>query len=144
MLDAEQRLRRLERALAAGDAGAADAYADALDRYAALGGYELEGRIERTLGELQLPPSVVDRPLRELSGGQRMRVGLAAVLASSFPLYVLDEPTNDLGLPALERLERFVATSPATFLITAHDRAFLAATATEVVELDEHTHTATA
>jgi ATPase subunit of ABC transporter with duplicated ATPase domains len=138
----ERRLRELERALADGEAGAADAYAGVLDRYAALGGYEVDGRIERALGRLGLPPVLLHRELGTLSGGQQVRVGLAGVLASRFDVYLLDEPTNNLDLPALDLLEEFVATASATFLLVAHDRAFLDTVATDVVELDEHRHTA--
>jgi ATPase subunit of ABC transporter with duplicated ATPase domains len=138
----ERRLRALECALADGDAGAMDRYSDALDEFAALGGYELEGRLARALDELGLAPSLLPRRLRELSGGQQVRVGLAGVLASRYALYLLDEPTNNLDLEALERLEAFVRTADATFLLVSHDRAFLEAAATDVVELDEHTHTA--
>ncbi|MGH3924791.1 MAG: ATP-binding cassette domain-containing protein, partial [Pseudonocardiaceae bacterium] len=70
VLELEQRLRRLERALAR---GAPDAV-DATDRYTALGGYELPGRIERALAVLKLPPSLLGRPVAELSGGQQVRV----------------------------------------------------------------------
>lgn len=139
----ERRLRELERALAGGDPGAMDRYADALDEFAALGGYELEGRLDRALDDLGLPASLLPRRLDELSGGQQVRVGLAGVLASRYPLYLLDEPTNNLDLEALERLETFVRTADATFLLVSHDRAFLEATASDVVELDEYSHAAT-
>ncbi|MBA2530039.1 MAG: ABC-F family ATP-binding cassette domain-containing protein [Euzebyales bacterium] len=144
VLALERRLRSLERAMAGGDGAAAEDYVAASDAYAALGGYEVDGRIERALGALGLPPSLLRRPLGELSGGQQVRVGLAGVLASRFSLYLLDEPTNNLDLEALALLEEFVATTDATFLLVSHDRAFLDATATDVVELSEHDHTAAA
>jgi ATPase subunit of ABC transporter with duplicated ATPase domains len=138
---AEERLRQLEQALAAGvGADLADAYAGALDRYAALGGYEIDGRIERALERLGLPSALRDRELGTLSGGQQVRVGLAGVLASRFDAYLLDEPTNNLDLEALEVLEEFVGGGAATFLLVSHDRAFLDLLATDVVELDEHDH----
>lgn len=144
VLGLERRLRALERALADGDDGAAEDYVAATDAYAALGGYEVDGRIERALKVLSLPPALLRRPLGELSGGQQVRVGLAGVLASRFSLYLLDEPTNNLDLDALGVLEDFVAATDATFLLVSHDRAFLDATATDVVKLSEHDHTAVA
>jgi ATPase subunit of ABC transporter with duplicated ATPase domains len=140
----EQHLRRLEQALADGVPAAADAYIEATDRYAALGGYELPGRIEQALAALRLPHSVLNRPVTQLSGGQQVRVGLAGVLASRFELYLLDEPTNNLDLPALDLLAEFVASTDAAFVLVSHDRAFLDATATDIVEIDEHAHTAAA
>ena len=142
VLELEQRLRQLEQALAADDAAAADAYADAVDRYTALGGYELPGRIERALARLGLPGSLLNRPVTELSGGQQVRVGLAGILSSRFGLYLLDEPTNNLDLEALDLLAEFIATSDGAFVLVSHDRAFLDATATDIVEIDEHDHTA--
>jgi ATPase subunit of ABC transporter with duplicated ATPase domains len=136
VLQLEQRLRRLEQALADGVPAAADAYIEATDRYAALGGYELPGRIEQALAALRLPYSVLNRPVTQLSGGQQVRVGLAGILASRFALYLLDEPTNNLDLPALDLL--------AAFVVVSHDRAFLDATVTDIVEIDEHAHTAAA
>jgi ATPase subunit of ABC transporter with duplicated ATPase domains len=142
LLGLERRLRRLEHAMASGDGQAVEDYADAADRYAALGGWAFEARAARVLDDLRLPEGLLERPIGELSGGQQVRVGLAGVLAAEHDLFLLDEPTNNLDLPALERLERFVATSDATFVLVSHDRAFLRATATSVVALDEHTHTA--
>jgi ATPase subunit of ABC transporter with duplicated ATPase domains len=142
LLGLERRLRRLERAMAEGDQAAADDYADAVDRYAALGGWAFEARAARALDDLRLPEALLQRPIGELSGGQQVRIGLAGVLAASHDLFLLDEPTNNLDLPALDLLENFVATDGATFVLVSHDRAFLRATATSVVAMDEHAHTA--
>ncbi|MGH8929161.1 MAG: ABC-F family ATP-binding cassette domain-containing protein [Egibacteraceae bacterium] len=142
VLALERRLRELEDALASGDARAADAYVAATDRYVALGGYELPGRIDRALAALDVSPSLLGRPVAELSGGQQVRVGLAGILASRYQLYLLDEPTNNLDLRALDLLAEFVAGTDATFVVVSHDRAFLDQTATDVIEIDEHAHTA--
>jgi len=77
-----------------------------------------------------------------LSGGQAARASLAAVLLSRFDVLLLDEPTNDLDFDGLDRLERFVAERPGGAVIVSHDRAFLEATVTRVLELDEITHRA--
>jgi ATPase subunit of ABC transporter with duplicated ATPase domains len=87
--------------------------------------------------------TVAGRDAASLSGGQRARVGLAAILASRADVLLLDEPTNDVDLAGLERLERFVTTSEAAMVIVSHDRAFLSRTITGVIELDEHRRTAT-
>jgi ATPase subunit of ABC transporter with duplicated ATPase domains len=143
VLDLERELRTLELAMAGGEDAVMDAYATATERYQALGGWELDVRLAQALDALGLPAAMRARRIAELSGGQQVRVGLAGVLAARHDLLLLDEPTNNLDLPALELLEEFVATSPSTFLLVSHDRAFLDATATAVIELDAHTHTAT-
>ncbi len=144
VLGVERELHAVEDAMVAGDEAAAAAYTDALERYTALGGYEIDGRVRRALTALQLPAAMLARPLGELSGGQQVRVGLAGILASRFDLYLLDEPTNNLDLYALELLTGFVASADATFLLVSHDRAFLDETANSIIEIDEHSHTAEA
>src|SRR5690606_13062497 len=77
-----------------------------------------------------------------LSGGQAARVGLAALLLSRFDLVLLDEPTNDLDLEGLARLEAFVQGLRGGAVLVSHDREFLSRCVTEVLELDlaQHSH----
>src|SRR5436305_5623879 len=75
-----------------------------------------------------------------LSGGQAARAGLASLLLSRYDVFLLDEPTNDLDLDGLDRLERFVATLRAGVILVSHDREFLARTVNRVLELDLHQH----
>ena len=79
-----------------------------------------------------------------LSGGEAARAGLAALLLARFDVFLLDEPTNDLDLDGLDRLERWIDELRAAVVLVSHDRTFLARTVTDVVELDEFTHRATA
>ena len=74
--------------------------------------------------------------MSSLSGGQAARVGLAALLLSRYDVFLLDEPTNDLDLDGLERLEGFVSGLRAGAVVVSHDREFLARTATTVIEID--------
>ena len=74
--------------------------------------------------------------MASLSGGQAARAGLLSLLASRFDIVLLDEPTNDLDLAGLERLERFVTELRSGAVIVSHDREFLARTVTSVIELD--------
>ena len=71
-----------------------------------------------------------------LSGGQAARVGLAALLLSRFDIVFLDEPTNDLDLDGLDRLESFVRGLRGGVVLVSHDREFLARSVTRVLELD--------
>ncbi|BDH55478.1 ABC transporter ATP-binding protein [Tsukamurella sp. PLM1] len=111
-----------------------DLYTPALDRWLALGGADLDQRLESILADVGLPDA--DAAMTGLSGGQAARAGLAAVLASRYDVLLLDEPTNDLDLAGLELLERFVADAPTAIVVVSHDREFLARTVTTVVELD--------
>ena len=139
---AHRRRRRAGRARRArpstsptGRPGADDAYGDALERWLALGGADLEERAEEVVAEVA-PGVALDAPMTGLSGGQAARVGLAALLLSRYDVLLLDEPTNDLDLAGLDQLERFVAGSRAGIVVVSHDREFLARTVTRVVELD--------
>jgi ATPase subunit of ABC transporter with duplicated ATPase domains len=77
-----------------------------------------------------------------MSGGERARAALAAILLARFDLFLLDEPTNDLDFDGLDRLERFVAGVEGAVAVVSHDRAFLDRTATRIVELEDGTHRA--
>jgi len=92
--------------------------------------------------EAGLRPDLLERTVQSLSGGQAARAALASILVSRFDFLLLDEPTNDLDFEGLERLERYVQSSPAAMLIVSHDREFLDRTVNRVLELDEWTHTA--
>ncbi|WP_369052638.1 ABC-F family ATP-binding cassette domain-containing protein [Kineococcus terrestris] len=121
--------------LADGVAGADDRYADTLDRWLALGGADLDERREEVLAEVGLTVDA-DVAMTALSGGQAARAGLAALLLSRYDVFLLDEPTNDLDLDGLARLERFVGQLRSPAVVVSHDREFLARTVDRVVELD--------
>ncbi|KZB88689.1 ABC-F family ATP-binding cassette domain-containing protein [Amycolatopsis regifaucium] len=122
-------------ALTAGEAGADDAYGEALDRWLALGGADLDDRAGEVAAELGLTINL-ELPMLSLSGGQAARAGMASLLLSRYDIFLLDEPTNDLDLDGLERLERFVTGLRAGTVLVSHDREFLARTVDRVVELD--------
>ncbi|MCB5181910.1 ABC-F family ATP-binding cassette domain-containing protein [Streptomyces antimicrobicus] len=118
-----------------GAPGADDAYAAALDRWLGLGGADLDDRAEEVAADLGLEVGL-DLPMTALSGGQAARAGLASLLLSRYDVFLLDEPTNDLDLDGLERLESFVTGLRAGTVVISHDREFLARTVTKVLELD--------
>jgi ATPase subunit of ABC transporter with duplicated ATPase domains len=120
-----------------GTPGADDAYAVALDRWLDLGGADLEERAEAVADELGLAVGL-DQEMTSLSGGQAARAGLASLLLSRYDVFLLDEPTNDLDLDGLERLEAFVQGLRAGTVLVSHDREFLTRTVTSVLELDLH------
>ncbi|MEV2239118.1 ABC-F family ATP-binding cassette domain-containing protein [Micromonospora sp. NPDC049891] len=124
-------------ALTAGLPGADDAYAAALESWLGLGGADLDERAEAVAAELGLSVDL-DQEMTSLSGGQAARAGLASLLLSRYDIFLLDEPTNDLDLAGLDRLEEFVTGLRAGTVLVSHDREFLARTVTSVLELDVH------
>ncbi|MGY3126698.1 ATPase subunit of ABC transporter with duplicated ATPase domains [Agrococcus sp. UYP33] len=117
----------------------ADAYSAALDRWLASGAADLDERLPIVLADLGLElhgASIEEALMTSLSGGQAARVGLAALLLSRFDIVLLDEPTNDLDLDGLERLEEFVRGLRGGVVLVSHDREFLARAVTRVLELD--------
>jgi ATPase subunit of ABC transporter with duplicated ATPase domains len=141
--DASARLDAATDALATGQPGADESYATALDIWLALGGGDFDARTGAVTADLGLPAGLLDHATAHLSGGQAARVRLAALLLARFDVFLLDEPTNDLDLDGLERLEQFVVGLTAPLIVVSHDRAFLERTVTAVAEIDEHAHTLT-
>jgi ATPase subunit of ABC transporter with duplicated ATPase domains len=121
--------------LGTGEPGVDDAYAVAFDRWLASGAADLEDRIAPVLADLGLDVGP-EALMTALSGGQAARVALAALLLSRFDVVLLDEPTNDLDLDGLARLEAFVQGLRGGVVLVSHDREFLARCVTRIVELD--------
>lgn len=96
-------------------------------------GWRLGQLVDTTLSRLQLP---ADKTLAELSGGWRRRVLLAQALVAEPDLLLLDEPTNHLDIGAIAWLENALADFPGAVLFITHDRSFLQAVATRILELD--------
>jgi ATPase subunit of ABC transporter with duplicated ATPase domains len=140
-------------AAAGGDPGTAaaggdpaDAYSAALDHWLASGAADLDERLPAVLADLGLDSAAIrpeSTPMTALSGGQAARVGLAALVLSRFDIALLDEPTNDLDLDGLERLETFVRDLRGGVVLVSHDREFLARSVTRVLELDLAQNTTT-
>jgi ABC transport system ATP-binding/permease protein len=102
-------------------------------RLEALGGWTWEQRVDEALQRLHLPP---DAKLGSVSGGMRKRVALAQALVTSPELLLLDEPTNHLDLDGIFWLQDLLANFGGAVVFVTHDRSFLDAVATRVVELD--------
>ncbi|WP_238018502.1 ABC-F family ATP-binding cassette domain-containing protein [Dactylosporangium sp. AC04546] len=130
--DAQLRMETAAEALGSDVAGADEEYAVALERWLALGGADFDERAE----ELAAAIAELDRPMTALSGGQAARAGLASLLLSRYDIFLLDEPTNDLDLDGLARIERFTAGLQGGAVVVSHDREFLARAATGILELD--------
>ncbi|HWP33371.1 MAG TPA: ABC-F family ATP-binding cassette domain-containing protein [Solirubrobacterales bacterium] len=138
MEETEAELARLEEAMAAGDRGeeAMRAYAQAQQRLEAGGGYRWRDEVLAVLAGLGFDRAHAERPLATFSGGELTRASLARALAMRPDLLLLDEPTNHLDIPSLEWLERYLVDLDAAVVLVAHDRWFLEAVGTSVLELE--------
>jgi len=138
LLAIEQRLAELEAAMAEGatDAATLDAYATAQARLEHAGGYGWREGINATLHGLGFRDGDLDRSLATFSGGELTRASLARALAGDPDLLLLDEPTNHLDIESLEWLEQHLQTLDAAVVLVAHDRWFLEAVGTSVLELE--------
>ncbi len=116
-------------------------YSDALERLERLSRTIDLSRGERLLAGLSLGQFSMDTPVGILSGGQKTRLGLAAVLVNDPQLLILDEPTNHLDVTALEWLEAWLQGFSGGALIVSHDRTFLDNTVNRIMALDPQTHT---
>jgi len=122
--------RQLERS---GDQSLLPELLDVQHALDAAGSWPLQQRIEQMLTRLKLE---ADAPLASLSGGVKRRVLLARALAAEPDLLLLDEPTNHLDIESIGWLEEYLLRTGITLLFVTHDRAFLRALATRIVELD--------
>ena len=138
LLALEARLVELEHAMAEGamDAGTLDAYARAQARLEHAGGYTWRERVNSTLHGLGFRDADLDRDLSTFSGGELTRASLARALAGDPDLLLLDEPTNHLDIASLEWLEAHLQSLDAAVVLVAHDRWFLEAVGTAVLELE--------
>jgi ATP-binding cassette, subfamily F, member 3 len=138
VIAAEEELARLEQAMAAGDAGAAtlERYGEAQALLEHAGGYAWREHAVASLRGLGFADADLDRPLTTFSGGELTRASLARSLTGGPDLLLLDEPTNHLDVGRLEWLERELQTLDAAIMLVAHDRWFLEAVTTSVLELD--------
>jgi ATP-binding cassette, subfamily F, member 3 len=134
----EQELARLEQAMAEGahDEPTLNAYARAQARLEQHGGYRWRDRARATLHGLGFADEDLDRELSTFSGGELTRGSLARALAGDPDLLLLDEPTNHLDIAALEWLEGHIVELDAAVVLVAHDRWFLEAVGTAVLELE--------
>ncbi|MGH2501548.1 MAG: ATP-binding cassette domain-containing protein, partial [Ktedonobacterales bacterium] len=137
----EARMRALEAAMATTAGPALDAQLEAYGQLATQfqerGGYDLDHRIAATLAGLGLAALGPERLMERLSGGERARVGLAALLLRAPDALLLDEPTSHLDSAALAWLASYLSGYAGAALIVSHDREFLNNAVTRILEVDE-------
>jgi ATP-binding cassette subfamily F protein 3 len=105
------------------------------ERFEALEGYTIQAKAEAILEGIGFSTKDLQRPLREFSGGWRMRVMLAKLLLEKPSLLLLDEPTNHLDLPSIQWIESYLQSYEGAFIIVSHDRTFINNCVSKVVEV---------
>ncbi len=107
------------------------------EKYDHLGGYGLQAKAEEVLEGIGFVTADLHRPLKEFSGGWRMRVMLAKLLLEKPSLLMLDEPTNHLDLPSIEWVENYLRNYDGAVIIVSHDRRFLDNVVTKIVDVTQ-------
>ncbi len=105
------------------------------ERFEAVDGYTIQSKAEELLEGIGFKTTDLKRPLREFSGGWRMRVMLAKLLLEKPSLLMLDEPTNHLDLPSIQWIESYLQSYEGAYIIVSHDRTFLNSTVNKIVEV---------
>ena len=136
----EARLRQLEPVLGEADELTLAEYGILATAFELRGGYDADARVQQAMHGLGLAGIGVDRRVGSLSGGERVRLCLAAVLAASPEVLLLDEPTNHLDDAALTWLEDHLRTRRGTTVAVSHDRVFLERVVTSLIEVDVDRH----
>lgn len=140
----EKRLDELAAAIADHADYTSDDYANKIEelesashRLELLGSGNMEEQIEKVLKGLGFKSADMDRPLKEFSGGWKMRVELGKILLQNPDLLLLDEPTNHLDIESIEWLEDFLVDYPGAIVLISHDRTFLDNVTTRTVEISK-------
>ncbi|MEP2772386.1 MAG: ribosomal protection-like ABC-F family protein [Fulvivirga sp.] len=105
------------------------------EKFERLEGYTMQAKAEEILEGIGFNTEDLQRPLREFSGGWRMRVMLAKLLLEQPSLLMLDEPTNHLDLPSIEWVESYLRNYEGAVIVVSHDREFINNTVTSIVEV---------
>lgn len=116
----------------------AERYSAMQEEFSRKGGYEYRSRARGILISLGFNEEDMSRPVSSFSGGQKTRIALASLLLSQPDLLLLDEPTNHLDTDAMDWLEGVLSSYPGTVIVVSHDRWFLDAVATDILEIEYH------
>lgn len=124
-------IARYEKALETGS----DDLQHLMEEMERLNAWDYENRVKQVLSKLKI--NDFSQPVSELSGGQKKRVALAAVLIEQPDLMILDEPTNHLDIEMVEWLEEYLSRMTGSLLMVTHDRYFLDNVCNEIIEIDD-------
>ncbi|CAM3351706.1 MULTISPECIES: ribosomal protection-like ABC-F family protein [Saccharibacillus] len=137
----QAKLRELEASMSGAEGAALDRmlreYGETQEAFERGGGYEIPAKVDTVASGLGISAGQRERPFAELSGGEKTKVALAALLLEEADLLLLDEPTNHLDMEAAAWLESFIRDSSSTIVVVSHDRYFLTQTVEKVIELED-------
>ena len=137
VMDGDRELREVQNAIAAGEASEEKPDLHLLyERMEAIDGFTADSRASRLLHGLGFAADEFQKPVKEFSGGWRMRLNLARALMCRSDILLLDEPTNHLDLPAILWLERWLKRYEGILLIVSHDRDFLDQVCTRIAHIE--------
>ena len=140
VMDGDQELRSVQAAIAEGEAAADQPDLHLLyERMELIDGFTADSRASRLLHGLGFAADEYTKPVKEFSGGWRMRLNLARALMCRSDILLLDEPTNHLDLPAILWLERWLKQYEGILLVVSHDRDFLDQICTRVAHIENET-----
>jgi len=111
-------------------------YEKLLLRFEHLEGYDIDVKLEKVCTGLKITDHMLHRDYNSLSGGEKTRVMLGQIFLNHPDILLLDEPTNHLDIESIEWLEGFISQYKGSAIIVAHDRYFLDATVSKVIELE--------
>ncbi len=133
----EQQMRSLEHQMQEDhSASILDEYSHLQEKFEALEGYATASKIRGVLSGLGFSETDYARPINQLSGGQKSRVGVARLLLRKPEILLLDEPTNHLDISAIKWLEGFLVDYPGTIIMISHDRYFLDQITNRIFEIE--------
>ena len=139
VMDGDDELRKTQAAIAAGE-GVSDGNDKSLhalyERMETIDGFTAEARAAKLIHGLGFSANEIRKPVREFSGGWRMRLNLARALMCRSDILLLDEPTNHLDLPAILWLERWLKRYEGILLVISHDRDFLDEVCTRIAHIE--------
>jgi len=118
------------------DLADAERYAEAEDMIIQNEGYSAEADAARLLDGLGIPSELQEQPLKTLSGGYKLRVLMAQLLFSNPEILLLDEPTNHLDIFSIKWLEEYLRSFPGLLIVVSHDRDFLNAICSHILDID--------
>lgn len=131
----EKRLNELQEELEKNESNIEE-FCAVQEKYIRLDGYNFDYKLDNILNGLGILPVVRNKKIKDLSGGQKSKIILAAVLLKGADLLLLDEPTNNLDIKSIEWLEGYLKSVNMPCLIVSHDRRFLNAVTTKTLEIN--------
>ena len=140
LMDMENEMNRISH-LAPGLSGAdqkemLEQYEDLREEFEQRGGYRFRSDVRGILKSMAFTEDYFDKPVSQLSGGERTRLALAALLLKNPDILFLDEPTNHLDIGTLKWLEQYLASYKGTIIVVSHDRYFLNETVTRILDIE--------